>query len=89
MPCASPNYSCNSLISIRSPFGEVRLGASDWAAPGFRPIARFSRAFLVGSEWFARQRLRYAARELNQSLLDDIAASDPEAACEIRKLFGP
>jgi uncharacterized protein YjiS (DUF1127 family) len=26
MPCAGPDHSCNSLLSIRSPLGEVRLG---------------------------------------------------------------
>ena len=26
MPCAGPDHSCNSLLSIRSPLGEIRLG---------------------------------------------------------------
>lgn len=154
MPCAGPDYSCNSLISIRSPLGEIRLGppgsakpaarplwplirtyrasremlahrrqrqallrldrrllddvglmeadahreARKWAVEmattaifagsSLRPLARFWRAFLAASERFTRQRLKYAARELNTGLLDRIAASDPEVAREIRKLFG-
>jgi uncharacterized protein YjiS (DUF1127 family) len=137
MPCAGPNYSCNSLLSIRSPLGEIPLGAPDSAKPAARPIwpvikayrasrealahrrqrqslraldtrllrdigliradveeeergswRRFVGALHAGAEWFARQRLKHAARELNQSLFDEIAASNPEASREIRKLFG-
>lgn len=137
MPCAGPNYSCNSLLSIRSPLGEIRLGAPDSAKPAARPIwpvirayrasrealahrrqrqslrvldtrllrdigltridveeeARGSRRRLLGTlragvEWFVRQRLKCAARELSQSVLVRAAASNPEAVREIRKLFG-
>jgi CO/xanthine dehydrogenase Mo-binding subunit len=68
--------------------GDTRLGRSNLTASGTRPVARFLRAFRAAAEEFTRQRLRYAARELDQSLLDRIAVSDPEAAQEIRRLFG-
>jgi uncharacterized protein YjiS (DUF1127 family) len=137
MPCAGPNYSCNSLLSIRSPFGEIRLGAPDSAKPAARPIwpvikayrasrealahrrqrqslrvldtrllrdigltradvdgeTRGSRRRLLdtlraGAEWFVHQRLKCAARELNQSVIDRAVVTNPEAVHEIRKLFG-
>ena len=85
MPCASPNHSCNSLLSIRSPLGEVRVGAH--APPDLLPRSRLWRPILAVAEWLAREQLRHAAREIDPRLIDDLAASDPEAACEIRKLF--
>jgi uncharacterized protein YjiS (DUF1127 family) len=150
MPCAGPQYSCNSLLSVRSPLGEIRLGPPGSEKPAVRPLwplirtyrasrellahrrqrralgqldqqlladigvsqadaddetrrplrreilasfafpgvpLRLLRVLRAAAERFARQRLRHAARELDQSLLDRIVASDPEAAREIRKLF--
>jgi hypothetical protein len=40
------------------------------------------------AEWLAREQLRHAAREIDPRIIDQIAATDPEAAREIRKLFG-
>jgi uncharacterized protein YjiS (DUF1127 family) len=151
MPCAGPHHSCNSLLSVRSPLGEIRLGPPGSAKPAARPLwplirtyrasrellahrrqrralgqldqrlltdiglsqadadeetrrpsrreilaffvfpgfpFRLLRVLRAAAERFARQRLRCAARELDQSLLERIAASDPEVAREIRKLFG-
>lgn len=86
MPCASPNHSCNSLLSIRSPLGEVRLSAH--APSDLRPGSRLWRVILAVAEWLAREQLRHAAREIDPRIIDQIAATDPEAAREIRKLFG-
>ena len=59
-----------------------------FSSDGLTSIAsRLLRALRVGILWFAQQRLRYAAREINEGLLERIAASDPEAAREIRRPF--
>jgi hypothetical protein len=65
--------------------GEVRLGAH--APPDLRPGSRLWRSILAAAEWLAREQLRHAGREIDPRLIDDLAASDPEAACELRKLF--
>lgn len=87
MPCADPAYSCNSLLTIRSPLGEVRLHAS---APT-PPRARAQRVVCVlraAVEAFALARLRSMAREIDQRAIDELAVSNPAAARELRKLFG-
>jgi uncharacterized protein YjiS (DUF1127 family) len=87
MPCAGPTQSCNSLITIRSPLGEVRIGAPDSAAPSARPIWFLARIFLAVREWYAHRAQRQALQTLDQHLLDDIGVSKPEAANEARKFF--
>lgn len=124
MPCAGPDHSCNSLLSIRSPFGEVRLGeaiahwnqrqalreldghllkdigrsrteagreARFWStateifgAVAPRSFKCFPSGLHAALERFARQRLRYALREVNP-LLNTDSASD--VAREVRKML--
>jgi uncharacterized protein YjiS (DUF1127 family) len=87
MPCAGPDYSCNSLITIRSPLGEMRIGAPNSAAPSARPIWLFAKAYLAVREWLAHREQRRALRELDERLLNDIAVTKPDATTEGRKLF--
>ena len=87
MPCAGPDYSCNSLITIRSPLGELRIGAPNSNAPSSRPVWLFAKAYLAAREWLAHRRQRRALGELDQRLLDDIAVSKSDATAEGRKLF--
>jgi uncharacterized protein YjiS (DUF1127 family) len=87
MPCAGPDYSCNSLIKISSPVGEMRIGAPNSDAPSPRPIWLFAKAYLVVREWFAHRGQRRALRELDERLLDDIAVSKPDAFKEGHKFL--
>jgi uncharacterized protein YjiS (DUF1127 family) len=87
MPCAGPDYSCNSLITIRSPLGEVRIGAPNSEAPSPRPIWFFAKAYLAVREWFAHRGQRRALRELDEHLLDDVALTKRDATTEARKFF--
>ena len=87
MPCAGPDHSCNSLISIRSPLGEVRLGDPNSARPGPRPIRLVIRAYSAIREAFAHRRQRQALAKLDGRLLDDSGLSHAEAEHEIRKPF--
>ncbi|HEY7459200.1 MAG TPA: DUF1127 domain-containing protein [Xanthobacteraceae bacterium] len=87
MPCAGPDYSCNSLITIRSPLGEVRFGAPGSAAPSPRPIWTLVRACLAVGEAFAHRRQRRALAALDSQLLNDIGVSKADAVREARKPF--
>lgn len=87
MPCAGPDHSCNSLITIRSPLGEVRLGASAPGEPTPRPVPLPIRLYLIIREWLAHRRQRRALGALDRHLLHDIGVSKPDAAREARKPF--
>jgi len=87
MPCAGPDHSCNSLISIRSPFGEVRLGAPGSAKPGPPLLGPFIRICLALREALAHRRQRGALALLDKHLLKDAGISEADAAQEIRKWF--
>ena len=87
MPCAGPGYSCNSLITIRSPLGEVRLGAPESAAPSSRPIWFLAKTYLLVREWLAHREQRRALDALDPHLLNDIGISKPDAASEAHKRF--
>jgi hypothetical protein len=66
---------------------ESRPGGFDFAGAnsiGFRFLSTLRSAALR----FARQRLRYAAREIPLGQLERIDASDPEKGRELRELFG-
>jgi len=81
MPCAGPDNSCNSLLSIRSPLGEVRLGA-----PGpSGPPSLLVRAILALREMLAHRRQRRALARLDNRLLRDIGVSREEAERESAK----
>ena len=126
MPCAGPDHSCNSLLSIRSPLGEIRLGeaiahwnqrqalreldrhllkdigrsraeasrearVSSTATDVFRAVAPRSFRWVPSGlraalERFARQRLRYALREVNPLLNTDPTS---DVAREVRKMLEP
>ena len=87
MPCAGPDYSCNSLITIRSPLGEVRIGAPESNAPSSRPIWFLAKMYLSAREWLAHRRQRRDLSELDRHLLEDIAVSRADAASEAKKFF--
>ena len=87
MPCAGPDHSCNSLISIRSPLGEVRLGARDAAKPGSRPHGLFIRMRLAFREALAHRRQRRALAALDQHLPKNAGIPEADAARETRKWF--
>ena len=78
MACATS--SCHPLY-LRSPRASVRVTMKSAAS-------RFLRTLRAATERFARERLRHAARDIDQHVLDKLAAADPEAARELRDLFG-
>jgi len=87
MPCAGPDHGCNSLISIRSPLGEVRLGGPNSVTPGSRPVRLLICAYSAIREAFAHRRQRQALAKLDDRLLNDAGLSRVEAEHEIRKPF--
>ena len=84
MPCTGPDYSCNSLISIRSPLGAVRPGTSNAASQGPRP-GPITRGWLALREMIAHRRQRRALAALDRRLLDDIGVSGDAAMREVSK----
>ena len=92
MPCAGPNYSCNSLLSIRSPLGEIHLGAPDSAIPAARSIWLVIKAYRASREALAHRRQRQSLRTLDTRLLRDIGLTradvDEEARASRRRLLG-
>jgi uncharacterized protein YjiS (DUF1127 family) len=87
MPCAGLDYACNSLITIRSPLGDVRLGAPESAAPSSRPVWFLAKTFLRVREWMAHRSQRRALDALDRHLLNDVGISKSDAASEGRKPF--
>ncbi len=85
MPCAGSDHSCNSILTIRSPLGEVRLGAPNSAHPSPRPVWLLLRAWLALRETIAHRRQRRALAMLDMRGLSDIGISRPEAEREARK----
>jgi uncharacterized protein YjiS (DUF1127 family) len=84
MPCAGPNHSCNTLLSVRSPLGEARLGAPVDSAPCERmPLLR--RIGLAVREMLAHRRQRRELAERDDRLLDDIGVTRADAMREARK----
>jgi uncharacterized protein YjiS (DUF1127 family) len=89
MPCAGPDYSCNSLINLRSPLGEVRLGevrlgeANSSALDHPRP-SLFARLYYRIREAFARRRQRRALAH-DARLLTDIGLAQSDVVREVRK----
>jgi uncharacterized protein YjiS (DUF1127 family) len=87
MPCAGPDYSCNSLITIRSPLGEMRIGAPQSAAPSSRPVWFLAKMYLQAREWLAHRAQRAALTTLDERLRDDIGISERDATRESRRPF--
>ena len=87
MPCAGTDYSCNSLISIRSPLGEFRLGGPGSANPAPQPLWPVIRTFLAFREALAHRRQRRALRRLDPHLLRDIGVSEAEMEREASRLY--
>jgi uncharacterized protein YjiS (DUF1127 family) len=87
MPCAGPDYSCNSLITIRSPLGEVRIGARQSDAPSSRPIWLLAKMYLWTREWLAHRRQRRDLSKLDRRLLEDVGVSKTDAASESKRFF--
>lgn len=85
MPCAGPDYSCNSILTIRSPLGEVRIGAPGSSAPS--TVWFLARTYLSVREWFAHRRQRRELSGLDRRMLDDIGVEKSDAAKESGKLF--
>lgn len=87
MPCAAASY--DSLIPIRPPLGEVRLGEPEkvrWSRRSLAPLLR--QATLATIDWLVREQLRHEGHAVDPEVLDALAASDPEAARELRRLLG-
>jgi uncharacterized protein YjiS (DUF1127 family) len=87
MPCVGPDHSCNSILTIRSPLGEVRLGAPNSTHPSPRPVWLLVRAWLALREAIAHRRQRRALKALDERRLKDIGVSRPDAERESRKGF--
>jgi uncharacterized protein YjiS (DUF1127 family) len=87
MPCAGPDHSCNSILTIRSPLGEVRFGAPNSSHPSPQPVWLLARAWLALREAIAHRRQRRALAMLDTRGLNDIGVSRPDAAREARKGF--
>jgi uncharacterized protein YjiS (DUF1127 family) len=87
MPCAGPDYSCNSIITVRSPLGEMRIGAPQSEAPSSRPLWLLAKAFLMAREWLAHRRQRRDLNGLDSHLLDDIGVAKVDAESESRKML--
>jgi uncharacterized protein YjiS (DUF1127 family) len=87
MPCAGPDYSCNSLLTIRSPLGEMRVGAPESDAPSSRPIWFLAKMYLRAHEWLAHRVQRRALTNLDERLLHDIGVSDRDAKREAGRSF--
>lgn len=87
MPCAGPDYSCNSLINLRSPLGEARLGDANSSAHDRLQPAPFARLYSWICEAFVHRRQRCALCALDARLLADIGIAQPDAAREVRKPF--
>jgi uncharacterized protein YjiS (DUF1127 family) len=85
MACAGPDYSCNSLVTIRSPLGEFRLGATRGVSRGPRAIRLAVRAYLALREAFAHRRQRRVLAVLDPRVLHDIGISRHRAVREADK----
>ncbi len=87
MPCAGPDHSCNSLLSVRSPLGEVCLAAPGSGGPESNRPSLFARLVLALREMAAHRRQRQALAALDEHGLQDIGVSAREAEREIHKPF--
>jgi uncharacterized protein YjiS (DUF1127 family) len=84
MPCAGPDHSCNTVLSIRSPLGEMGLGPPGSAKPAARPLWPIVRTWRLWREAIAHWRQRQALLELDQRLLNDIGRTRGQAAEEAK-----
>jgi uncharacterized protein YjiS (DUF1127 family) len=79
MPCAGPDHSCNSILFIRSPLGELRIGAPESERPSPRTLWWLARGLIWVREALAHRRQRRALAKLDDRLLDDTGISRSEA----------
>jgi uncharacterized protein YjiS (DUF1127 family) len=86
MPCAGPNYSCNSLLSISSPLGEIWLGAPGSLKPAPGPLWPLIKTYRASREALAHRRQRRDLARLDQRLLKDIGLSRTDAKADPRLL---
>jgi uncharacterized protein YjiS (DUF1127 family) len=87
MPCAGPDYSCNSLLSIRSPLGNVRVGAPVSGEPNPQRPSLIACAWIALREMIAHRRQRRTLGKLDERLLKDIGLTKAEADREADKLL--
>ena len=80
MPCSGTDYSCNSLLTLRSPLGEIRIGALKSAHPSPRPIWFLVSSFLKLREAIAHRRQRRVLAELDERLLDDVGLKKSDSS---------
>jgi uncharacterized protein YjiS (DUF1127 family) len=85
MPCSGIDYSCNSIITLRSPLGELRIGAPKSAHPSPRLIWLLTGSFLRLREVIAHRRQRRALAELDERLLDDVGIKKTNSPDETGK----
>jgi hypothetical protein len=57
MAYGGTDYSCNSVLLIRSPLGEVRVGEQQPTHPSARPFRPLVRGFIRIREAFAQRRI--------------------------------
>jgi len=82
MPCSGTDYSCNSLLTLRSPLGEIRIGAPKSAHPSPRLLWLLASSFLRLREAIAHRRQRRALKELDRRLLHDVGISEADVERE-------
>lgn len=87
MPCAGPNYSCNSLLSISSALGEVRPGDMDAQVSTGVRVYVFRYALNAAREYIQHRKQRRDLAALDQHLLEDIGVTAQDADAEARTPF--
>jgi uncharacterized protein YjiS (DUF1127 family) len=85
MPCSGTDYSCNSLLTLRSPLGEIRIGAPQSAHPSPRLLWLLASSFLKLREMIAHRRQRRALARLDERLLDDVGIKKTNSPNETGK----
>jgi uncharacterized protein YjiS (DUF1127 family) len=78
MPCSGTDYSCNSLITLRSPLGELRIGAPKSAHPSPRLLWLLASSLFRLRETVAHHRQRRTLKELDRRLLHDVGISEAD-----------
>jgi uncharacterized protein YjiS (DUF1127 family) len=88
MARGEPDYSCNSVLVIRSPLGEIRIGDQRSTFPSPRPFRLLVRRFIRIRESLAQRRQPLALSEPDRGLPKDAGISKAEAGNENKRAFG-
>jgi uncharacterized protein YjiS (DUF1127 family) len=87
MPCAGPNYSCNSLLNITSPLGQMRPGETDAQASIDARTYFLRRVLNAVREYFQHRKQRRDLAALDEHLLRDVGITPRDAEAEARTPF--